>query len=177
MSSKKIQSFREEKIIPHGNRGNRATVHSIAGLEVYCSHFENDQFMPAQYTCDGENHSPPLEILNIPQQAKSLAIIVEDPDALDGIFIHWLIWDLPPVKNIQMQTADGIEGLNDFNVLQYSGPCPPEDRTHRCIFKVYALNELLGLPSGSSVEQLRSAIEDHLVGYGELRGMYKRKNV
>jgi Raf kinase inhibitor-like YbhB/YbcL family protein len=142
-------------------------------MEVTSEAFENHGVIPNKYTCDGENISPPLEIHQIPAQAKSLAIIVDDPDAPAGTWVHWLMWNLPVTSHLKENEAKGIQGINDFKHRQYGGPCPP-DGTHRYFFKVYALDTQLDLSPNAHKEQLEKSMNGHIIGFGQLIGMYKR---
>jgi Raf kinase inhibitor-like YbhB/YbcL family protein len=126
-----------------------------------------------EYTCDGKDISPPLEIWSIPSEAKSLALIIEDPDAPAGIWLHWLVWNIPIMHHIHEDEIPGDQGLNDFGRNDYGGPCPPSG-THRYVFKVYALDDLIDLPEGSTRNQFEEAMRGHIVAYGEVTGIYKR---
>lgn len=142
-------------------------------LDITSDAFASNSFIPKKYTCDGENVSPPLNIDKIPKEAKSLAIILEDPDAPISTWIHWVIWNMPVTHHIIENKAFGKQGLNDFSKHFYCGPCPLNGM-HRYIFKVYALNTILNMPENSRRRQLQRAMSDHIVGYGELVGLYKR---
>lgn len=133
--------------------------------------FETGENIPARYTCDGENINPALELENIPQGTQSLALIVDDPDAPAGTWTHWLVWDLPPNNLIEENSEKGIMGLNDFGKSIYQGPCPPIG-VHRYFFRVYAMDKPLGLPAGSTREEMLKAMEYHIIGSGELMGLY-----
>ncbi|MGQ9781235.1 MAG: YbhB/YbcL family Raf kinase inhibitor-like protein [Nitrososphaeria archaeon] len=135
--------------------------------------FENGKFIPSKYTCDGDDVNPPLEIKNIPKETKSLALIVDDPDAPKGTWEHWTVWNIPPTESIQENTVTGVEGLNDFGKHSYGGPCPPFG-THRYFFKVYALDTLLNLSPNSRKKELEKAMEGHVLSKGELIGLYRR---
>jgi Raf kinase inhibitor-like YbhB/YbcL family protein len=142
-------------------------------MQVTSNAFENHGRIPDKYTCDGANVSPPLRIDQIPPEAKSLAIIVDDPDAPAGTWVHWLMWNLPVVGELKENDATGIQGTNDFKKRQYGGPCPP-DGTHRYFFKVYALDILLDLSPDTRKEQLEKSMSGHIIGFGQLIGFYKR---
>ena len=135
--------------------------------------FENNKLIPSKYTCDGEEVSPPLIVEGIPEKTKSLALIMEDPDAPAGLFIHWLVWNIPPTDKIQENSVPGTEGLNTNQKNSYHGPCPPGG-THRYYFKVYALDTLLKLGAFSEKEVLENAMQNHILAYGELLGLYRR---
>src|ERR1051326_2842006 len=108
-------------------------------LNISSTAFSNGGHLPAKYTCEGENISPPLTIKNIPREAKSLALIMEDPDAVFGTFDHWLMWNIPPHEEIEENTFPGIQGENSSGTNSYYGPCPPNG-VHTYQFKLYALD-------------------------------------
>ncbi len=144
--------------------------------------FKNHERIPEKYTCDGEDISPPLEIVNLSDKAKSIAIIMDDPDAPFGTFTHWIIWNIPPTSKIPEGIPLGKEiskpfkayqGKNDFGKYGYGGPCPPPGKPHRYFFKVYVLDTTLDLKDATK-EQLISAMEGHIIQYGELVGIYGR---
>lgn len=137
------------------------------------SSFLNYNKMPSVYTCDGRNINPPLHIDKIPANAKSLAVIAEDLDATKGVCIHWLIWNIPVTDQIKENSAPGVQGKNSFGIQAYSGPCPFMG-THRYVFKVYALDKKLDLPAYSTKADLERAMKKHILGSGELVGLYKR---
>lgn len=131
--------------------------------------------IPKKYTCDGDNVSPPLSISNIPANATSLTLVVDDPDAPDGIFTHWTVW------NIAAKTKEIIEGnspqsseqgINSAGKSGYSGPCPPS--RHRYIFKLYALDTMIGLDGKATVSNLEAAMRGHIVAESHLIGVYQR---
>lgn len=145
--------------------------------------FQNSASIPSQFTCDAENVSPPLSISGVPAEAKSLALIVDDPDvpkALkpDGVFDHWTLFNIAPdTTAIPQATAVGIAGANGAGKNQYTGPCPPreyEPSEHRYFFRLYALDAMLDLPTGASKADVLSAMEGHILAETELMGKYKR---
>lgn len=135
--------------------------------------FEKDKLIPSKYTCDNANVSPPLTIEGIPEKAKSLAIIMEDPDAPAGLFIHWVVWNIPPTSAIEENSVLGTQGLNTSKKHGYHGPCPPSG-THRYFFKVYALDTKLNLNPLSEKADLETAMQSHVLAQGELMGLYRR---
>ena len=143
-------------------------------LEIKSPVFLSDDFIPSKYTCDGLNISPPLDIDKIPKDAKSFVLIMEDPDALSGPFVHWIVWNIPIKRHLGENEIHGIEGLNDFDQHHYGGPCPPRGR-HRYSFKIYALDSLLQLPPETTKEQLEKAMREYIIAYGELVGVYQRQ--
>jgi hypothetical protein len=143
-------------------------------LTVSSSAFENKQAIPRKYSCDADNVNPPLSITGIPVEAKSLVLIVEDPDAPMGLWIHWLVWNIPPNGIIKENSVPGTEGLNTARKHRYGGPCPPSG-THRYFFKVYALDAKLELPQNSGKKDVEKAMQGHVVAEGELMGVYSRQ--
>jgi len=143
---------------------------------IKSSAFKNQEYIPSRYTCDGENINPPLEIIDIPRNTKSLALIVGDPDAPSKTWVHWLVWNIPPeVNNIKEDDdlKEFVRGLNDFGKLEYGGPCPPSG-THRYFFKIYALSKMLDIKEGSSKGELIKEIDKYLIESAELIGLYSR---
>ena len=136
--------------------------------------FEYGKAIPKKYTCEGENVNPPLFIDNIPKEAKSLAIIMDDPDAPNGTFVHWVLWN-HPLENVKENTNEGESGINSFGKNGYGGPCPPKGhKDHRYYFKVYAVDEMLKLSKNTTKEELLKVIENKTVAKGELMGTYRR---
>lgn len=145
-------------------------------MKLKSSAFENEQPIPQKYTCQGEDVSPPLIIEGAPQGTESLVLIVDDPDAPNGTFDHWLAWNIPPsTANLPEGAQVPKQGKNHFGKNLYKGPCPPLGAPHHYHFKVYALDILLDLPDGSSKKQLEFAMKNHILAKGELIGTYQRK--
>lgn len=142
-------------------------------LKISSAVFKADGMIPPQFTCDGENVNPPLDIKDIPEEAKCLALIVDDPDAPGGTWAHWIVWNIPVTHHIKENHIQGIEGRNDFHKNKYGGPCPPSG-IHRYFFKVYALDALLDLPLNSDKAKLERTMSEHIIGFGELIGLYKK---
>ncbi len=144
-------------------------------MKIYSSAFEHGQPIPSKYACEGENVSPPLAFEDVPGETKSLALVVDDPDAPVGVFDHWIAWNLnPDTRELPEDARVETQGKNHYGELQYRGPCPPPGSPHRYFFKAYALDTLLDLPQGSSKGQLEEAMEGHILAKGELVGTYKR---
>jgi Raf kinase inhibitor-like YbhB/YbcL family protein len=145
-------------------------------LKITSTAFQEGGMIPKKFTCDGENLSPPLFWSGIPAGTKSIAIIVDDPDAPMGTWVHWVLFNLPAETTQLAENTHitGVEGINDFKKTGYGGPCPPKGSTHRYYFKVYALDSLLGLEKGSSKKALEKAMQGHLLAKGELIGKYSR---
>ncbi|WP_342304576.1 YbhB/YbcL family Raf kinase inhibitor-like protein [Methanolobus sp. ZRKC5] len=144
----------------------------VGELIISSSAFENGTFIPEKYTCDGENINPPLDIAGLSEDAGSLLLIMDDPDAPSGNFTHWVVWDIYQTI-IAEDSIPGIEGVNDANMVSYIGPCPPSG-THRYFFKFYALDSELDIESGSGRTLVEDAMDGHVVAYGELIGLYSR---
>ena len=147
-----------------------------AKMKITSSAFQDGANIPSKFTCDGADISPPLQIADIPSQAKSLALIVDDPDAPSGLFTHWMVWNIPPQTGAVREGSapKGVQGTNDFGKSGYGGPCPPSG-THRYYFKIFALDRELDLPFGAKRGQLDAAMKGHIVAQGELMGRYSRK--
>lgn len=151
---------------------------SRAGLEVTSPAFSEGQPIPEKYSCDGNNVSPPLGWSIAPREAKSLAIICDDPDAPSGRFTHWIVYDLEPTlrKLSEGSAGGGKEGINSFGKPGYGGPCPPpNDDAHHYVFRVYALDIASLGGAGLSKRDVDTAIKGHIVAEGQLMGRYKRR--
>jgi len=142
---------------------------NIQNIKVSSSAFQANGTIPAKYTCKGDNVNPPLQFEGIPEEAESLVLILDDPDASMGAFTHWIVWNIEPVANIEEDSIPGIEGLNDFRKIGYGSPCPPSG-THRYSFRVYALNKKLELKAGASRKELQKEMIGHIIAEGELMG-------
>lgn len=146
-------------------------------MEITSSAFEKGASIPKKYTCLGEDVSPPLKISNIPQGTKSLAIMVDDPDAPGGDWLHWLVWNIYPgtTEITEGVLPDGaIEGTNSFGNIGWGGPCPPGGEEHEYVFTLYALAEPLDLDRGGSREEFESAIDGLVFEKAELRGKFSK---
>ena len=142
-------------------------------LEITSEAFTDNSYIPIKYTCDGENINPPLLVKNIPEEAKSLVLIMVDPDASSGNWTHWLVWNIPPSGKIKENSSPGIEGMNDFKKQNYGGPCPSTG-THHYFFKVYALDDFIDLKPNATYKELEKAMSTHAIGFGKIMGLYKR---
>ncbi len=146
-------------------------------LKISSPAFQNNGSIPSKYTCDGANVNPPLKIENVPAGTKSLALIVDDPDAPRGIWVHWVVWNIDPkIGEIRENTVPkgSIQGVNDFEKHDYGGPCPPSG-THRYFFKVYALDTLLNFSSDAGKAGLEKAMQGRILAQAQIVGLYKRK--
>lgn len=133
-------------------------------------HIEN---IPLKFTCEGIDVNPTLEISNVPEGTQALALIVDDPDAPAGTWVHWVVYDMPVLSRIEEDSVPGRQAVNDFKTTAYGGPCPPSG-THRYFFKLYALDTKLDLPDGSSKADVEKAMEGHVLERAELIGLYKK---
>ena len=146
--------------------------------------FENGGKIPSKYTCDEDRFlSPPLSISGVPESAASLALIMDDPDVRkekhpSGVFNHWVLFNLPPdTAEIPEGKPIGTAGANGRGEMRYTGPCPPpeyEPSEHRYIFRLYALDEVLNLPSGATKKEVLAAMEGHIIAITEFVGRYRR---
>lgn len=151
-------------------------------IKITSSAFDENAMIPAKYTCDGEDISPPLEWDNVPEGTQSIAIIADDPDAPMGTFVHWVLFNLPgdtrqlPENVPTKGTLDNgaVQGITGFGRTGYGGPCPPSG-THRYFFKIYALDTKVELTSSAGKSQLLEAMAGHILGQGQLMGRYSRR--
>ncbi len=156
----------------------------LFSLNLSSPAFKNGSSMPSIYTCDGENISPELKISNIPPKTKSLVLIMDDPDAPVGTWVHWVVYNIPANIKILKQNIDkkpvlenGItQGKNSWGEIGYGGPCPPKiTGTHRYFFKLYAIDKKLNLPPGATKKEVLKAIEGHIIAKTTLMGRYTQK--
>jgi len=145
--------------------------------------FTNGASIPREHTCDGADLSPALQWEDVPAQTRSFALIVDDPDAPAGTWVHWVIFDLPATTR---QLARGVpgdgqlpsgarQGRNDFKRVGYGGPCPPRGPAHHYHFRLYALDATLGLSAGASRADVDAAMRGHVLAHAELVGVYQRR--
>jgi Raf kinase inhibitor-like YbhB/YbcL family protein len=150
--------------------------------QLTSSAFEPGRAIPERLSCEGADVSPDLRWTDPPAGTKSVALIVEDPDAPGGSFIHWVAFNLPAaerhldggIKASSPLPGGALQGRNDFGKLGYGGPCPPKGQTHRYYFRLYALGSALALKAGASASDLREAIKGHLLGETALMGTFQR---
>jgi len=135
--------------------------------------FKNSEYIPAKFTCQGQDINPELIISDISKEVESLVLIVDDPDAPKGTWVHWVVYNIPVISKIKENSVPGTLGLNTLNEKSYHGPCPPSG-THRYFFKIYGLNKKLDLREGLSKADLEKVIEGHVVAKAELVGLYKK---
>ena len=148
--------------------------HIVSGLSLSSPAFSQGTAIPGVFTCDDRNINPPLRIGNVPTRSKSLALIVDDPDAPRGDWVHWLVWNISPATRIlpqQAKLAGVLTGVNSFSHFYYDGPCPPQGR-HRYFFRLYALDTRLTLPKTTSRQILENAMQGHILATATLMGTY-----
>lgn len=151
-------------------------------LSLSSSAFPEGEDIPITYTCDGQDISPLLNWGEPPSGTQSFALIMDDPDALGGVFTHWLLFnqpsdsrELPEAVPTQNELSNGaLQGKNGFGVIGYTGPCPPSGPAHHYRFTIYALDQALDLMAGASRKQVIDAITGHILAWGQLIGMYQR---
>lgn len=146
------------------------------GMSLYSPAFPENGYIPSKYTCDGENISPPLHIRGVSAKARSLVLVMEDPDALEGNWVHWTVWNMDAATKVISENSvpDGsVEGDTDFDLPAWAGPCPREG-VHRYIFRLYALDVALELPSRADKQKLAKAMKGHIVDQSSLVGLYGR---
>ncbi|MDD5454699.1 MAG: YbhB/YbcL family Raf kinase inhibitor-like protein [Candidatus Ratteibacteria bacterium] len=143
-------------------------------MKITSPEFQNNQLMPAKFTCDGENINPALNIAGIPDGTKSLALIMDDPDAVSGTFVHWVVFNISVTSKIAENSVPGKQGNNSVGMKKYQSPCPPSG-THRYFFKVYALDTILNLNEGITKARLEQEMAGHILDKAELIGLYKRR--
>lgn len=145
----------------------------VKTLDITSSAFRHENYIPHVYTCEGDNINPPLRINDVPEETRSLVLIIDDPDAPGKTFDHWVVWNILPETTIDEDSIPGTVGRNSARENKYCGPCPPSG-THRYFFKVYALDKLLDLEMDSGKKAVEQAMEGHVLAYGELIGLYKK---
>ncbi len=151
-------------------------------IQITSTGFTEGNMIPQKYTCDKEDISPPLTWTGVPAQAKSLALIVDDPDAPVGVWVHWVVFDMLPtltglpegVAKTPTVAGIGTQGITDFRKPGYGGPCPPKGKPHRYFFRLYALDSQLTLPAGAKRAEVDKAMQGHILATGQLIGTYSR---
>ncbi|PIS13508.1 MAG: YbhB/YbcL family Raf kinase inhibitor-like protein [Candidatus Tagabacteria bacterium CG09_land_8_20_14_0_10_41_14] len=148
-------------------------------MEIKSSAFGHNGDIPSKYTCDGEDINPPFVVGDLPENTKSLVLIMDDPDATAGItFDHWIMWNISPEKGEVGENdvpSGALQGLTGFGKNKYGGPCPPRgNASHRYMFKFYALDIMLDLPEGSKKSDVENAMQDHVLEQATIIGLYGR---
>ena len=147
----------------------------MKNFKITSSAFKEGEKIPVKYTCDGAGVSPPLKIENVPKGTESMILVLEDPDAPVGLFVHWFVWNIPPHKTeiFEGEVLRYPVSRNDVKKFEYLGPCPPSG-THRYFFKVYALDREIPLSEGSSKEDVKKEMKGHVIDEAYLMGTYSR---
>lgn len=143
-------------------------------LIVQSTAFASGHYFPYRYTCDGENINPGMRISAIPDNTKSLVLIMIDSTVTFGVFDHWVVWNIPTSGKISENSSPGITGKNSHKENKYTGPCPPNG-VHEYYFRVYALDALLNLPTDSRKEEVLQAMKGHIISKGELVALFQRE--
>lgn len=146
-------------------------------MKLATNAFENNERFDPKYTCDAENISPSITFFTVPVEARSLALIVEDPDSPTGNFTHWVLFNINPLINgfEENNIPDGaIEGVNDFGEPKYGGPCP-NSGVHKYVFKLYALDKKLELKRGATKQEVQEAMKGHIIEDTQIIGLYERQ--
>lgn len=148
-------------------------------MTITSTAFQTNEYIPVEYTCDGDNVHPPLTFSEVPAEAESLVLIVDDPDAPHGLFTHWLLYDLSPgnLQILQNEVPEpGTQGTNDFMQVQYGGPCPPSG-VHRYFFTLYALQSQPNIAPAANRATVNAAMRDQILATAQLVGLYEKQNL
>ena len=144
-------------------------------MKISSPEFKQNEFIPKKFTCLGKNINPTLFFDDIPDDAKSLVLIMEDPDAVGALFVHWIAYDIAIIKKIEENSKVGIEGLNSLKKIGYIGPCPPEGTgKHRYFFKIFALDVKLKIDGKVDKVILEKAMDKHIIDSAELIGIFSK---
>jgi Raf kinase inhibitor-like YbhB/YbcL family protein len=167
----------------YNNNGNSDTMVMSATMTISSTGFQNESSIPRRFSCQGDNSSPALSWTDVPHGTKTFALVCEDPDAPNGTFIHWVIWNIPSTENGLAESIpqhDSLpngarQGINGAKKVGYMGPCPPPGNAHRYYFRLFALDKKLDLSGEVTRDKLMSAIHGHVLGEGEIMGTYQRQ--
>ncbi len=146
-------------------------------MKIISSVFNSNELIPSKYTCDGANINPPLQIVSVPDNAKSLALVMDDPDSATGTWLHWTLWNIDPrTKFIKEDSIpkEAQQGITSFKQIGYGGPCPGSGLRHY-YFKLYALSAAPNLSEGATLGELQNFIDSHTIAVAELIGLYTRQ--
>ena len=161
-----------------GQRGQKNHIGLYSkNMKINSLAFNNGKSIPSQYTCDGEGVNPELVFSDVPTGAKSLALIMDDPDSPTGIWTHWLLWNISPnIKEISEGKVPrgAVQGETTFGASHYGGPCPGKGN-HRYFFKLYALDTMLNIPAGTVKDKFIEIMKGHIIAEAEMYGWYERK--
>ena len=159
-----------------------STATAVPALTLSSAGFSAGNKIPQQYTCAGANQSPPLQWQDVPKGTRMLALIVDDPDAPGGDWVHWVLYDLPPdtsslpagVPPAETLPSGAKQGRNDFKAIGYKGPCPPSGSVHRYVFTLYALDAATSLTPGATIQELQQAMQGHTQAQAQLIGTFEK---
>jgi hypothetical protein len=149
----------------------------VMNMEITSRSFTEGGTIPARFTCDGDDVNPSLAFGNVPERAKSLALIMDDPDAPSGTWVHWVVWNVAPSPGVIPENSvpnGAIQGRNSWGQNRYGGPCPPSG-SHRYFFKLFALDTLLAIHAAADKRELEKAMHGHILAEAHWMGTYKRK--
>ena len=153
-------------------------------MQIKSGSFQVEETIPVNYTCEGNDISPELSWIDAPENTKSFALIVDDPDAPNKTWVHWVVYNIPAnmkgfpegISEKELKDKGIKQGINDFEQESYGGPCPPHGHgQHRYYFKLYALDTVLDLKEGASKADLEKAIEEHILAQAEVMGRFERE--
>jgi len=154
-------------------------VRNSSSMIITSPAFKNGEGIPRKFTCEGGDFNPEFTVQNFPQGTKSLAFLMEDPDAPGGTFTHWIVWDIDPAAAFikeESKPSRSFEGTNSAAKVGYTGPCPPRGLSHRYFFRVYALDApSLEIMSGAKRQEFDATLAGHVLAEAELMGTYERK--
>lgn len=170
-----LKSKQPKPIVPE--KEAKPMVEQKGNLSLTSSAFESGGNIPDKYTCLGENVNPPLNVSGVPQEAQSLVLIVDDPDAPAGTWDHWLLFNVDPtVTKVEENSvpSSALLGTTSFGDRKYGGPCPPPGPPHHYNFKLYALDAKLALNAGASKAEVEKAMADHILAQTQLTGLFRR---
>lgn len=151
---------------------------TVKQFKLVSAGFKEGKPVPDKYTCDGENVSPALTWTGAPEKTKSFAIIMDDPDAPMGTFVHWVVYNIPGTmtsleEKLDIEKIKAKDGLTSFGELGYNGPCPPEGGPHRYIFKIFALDKVVTPKEEMDKEELLKEMKGHILGEATLTGLFR----
>jgi Raf kinase inhibitor-like YbhB/YbcL family protein len=156
---------------------SRLFYREVNAMQISSIAFQNGALIPRKHTCEGKDVSPPLDLSGVPEKAQTLALIVDDPDAPRGAWVHWVVYAIPPRTTSFPEgeaPAGARQGRTDYGKTSWNGPCPPPGKPHRYVFKLYALDNVVTLPAGATRSDLVDAMKGHIIEEAVLMGTYQR---
>jgi Raf kinase inhibitor-like YbhB/YbcL family protein len=151
-------------------------------FQLICSDFKEGEIIPIKHTCSGKNSSPALSWKGAPENTRSYSLILDDPDAPSGTFVHWVLFNIPAdctslsenIQSVPILPFIGIQGINDFRRIGYGGPCPPQGQIHRYFFKLYALDTILHVKAGANKIEVEKEMKGHILAQAQIVGKFSR---